>query len=232
MNIIKRKAALGAGLPRYFTGKPCKNGHIDERDAASGRCISCIRELAADSYSRNRSAILDGIRKRRVEDNDYAAKARASARRYYHQNRENVAAYVRESRGTDEYRARRRQAYASSGGKYAELAARWRAMNPVRVKDSGKRFRQNNKGNVNAKNAARQAHIKTATPPWADLEKIRAIYDAAASAGLEVDHIVPLRGRLVCGLHCEANLRAIEPEENRRKTNSFDPMTFAHELPV
>ncbi len=66
-----------------------------------------------------------------------------------------------------------------------------------------------------------------ATPKWADLEKIAAIYDesrrVSCDSGVphEVDHIIPLRGHDVCGLHVETNLRVITAEENRRKNNKW-----------
>lgn len=44
--------------------------------------------------------------------------------------------------------------------------------------------------------------------------------------GWELDHIIPLRGRLVCGLHVTANLRAVPASDNRSKGSRFDPETF------
>ena len=42
--VITRAAARAAGLPRYFTGKPCKHGHVVERYVAEpGSCVECIR---------------------------------------------------------------------------------------------------------------------------------------------------------------------------------------------
>ena len=58
-------------------------------------------------------------------------------------------------------------------------------------------------------------------PAWADKAAIAAIYKAAKDAGKTVDHIVPLSHRLVCGLHCEANLRIVSADENRKKGNTF-----------
>src|SRR5262245_52307232 len=42
-----------------------------------------------------------------------------------------------------------------------------------------------------------------------------------------VDHIVPVRNQLVCGLHVPANLRVIPAEENQRKGNRFQPIVIA-----
>jgi hypothetical protein len=39
--IILRETARFRGLLRYYTGKPCKNGHIAERFTSNGRCIEC-----------------------------------------------------------------------------------------------------------------------------------------------------------------------------------------------
>jgi hypothetical protein len=40
MKIITRKEALAQGLKRYFTGKPCKRGHVAERSTSAG-CYTC-----------------------------------------------------------------------------------------------------------------------------------------------------------------------------------------------
>lgn len=66
-----------------------------------------------------------------------------------------------------------------------------------------------------------------ATPKWADLSAIRAVYRMAAQAerdtGIahEVDHIVPLRGGKVCGLHVHWNLQVLSRAENRKKSNRY-----------
>lgn len=43
MEIIKRKDAIRRGMVRYFTGKQCKHGHIDERYVVDGNCVTCRR---------------------------------------------------------------------------------------------------------------------------------------------------------------------------------------------
>lgn len=44
--IVKRSDAHKAGSKHYFTGKPCKNGHWDQRSVASGICVACNRMYA------------------------------------------------------------------------------------------------------------------------------------------------------------------------------------------
>ncbi|MGE5650939.1 MAG: HNH endonuclease signature motif containing protein [Bacillota bacterium] len=79
-----------------------------------------------------------------------------------------------------------------------------------------------NPGAVNAEQARRRAMQLKATPPWADLGEIRRIYERASVLGLEVDHIIPLRNKIVCGLHVEANLQLLTAEENLKKGNKFE----------
>ena len=45
--IILRKEAKVKGLKRYFTGKPCINGHIAERQTSGGSCFHCRRDKLA-----------------------------------------------------------------------------------------------------------------------------------------------------------------------------------------
>lgn len=44
MNIIERKDAKNAGFYRFFTGRPCKNGHVAYRYTTSGSCSKCISD--------------------------------------------------------------------------------------------------------------------------------------------------------------------------------------------
>lgn len=73
----------------------------------------------------------------------------------------------------------------------------------------------------------RQVRKRHATPAWADLAAIEAIYQEAMRLEVEtgepheVDHIIPLSHPLVCGLHVHWNLRAITKTENRRKSNGL-----------
>lgn len=86
-----------------------------------------------------------------------------------------------------------------------------------------KEWKKANKGRVNATNAAYLKRIKQATPPWADQQAILDVYMEAEYFGLEVDHIVPIRSKLVCGLHTWENLQLLTKLENITKGNRVWP---------
>jgi len=74
----------------------------------------------------------------------------------------------------------------------------------------------------------RRAFLLGATPPWADKTKIESIYERAALLNklnpqikYEVDHIIPLKNELVCGLHTHDNMQILPAAENRAKKNLF-----------
>lgn len=76
---------------------------------------------------------------------------------------------------------------------------------------------------------ARQIRKLKAQPGWASQSEIDLTYENAKLAtrilGIEyhVDHIVPLRSKRVCGLHCTANLQVIPAISNIQKSNRLWP---------
>lgn len=69
----------------------------------------------------------------------------------------------------------------------------------------------------------RRADRARRTPRWADMIAIRQFY-ANCPKGYQVDHIIPLRGKYVSGLHVVENLQYPTPSENRRKHNVYHPI--------
>lgn len=87
-----------------------------------------------------------------------------------------------------------------------------------------------NRHKVNAYNKeAKLRRRKTSVVAWADKQAIAKIYAEAAmrtaQTGVrhEVDHIIPLKHPLVCGLHVPENLRVVTRSENARKSNKYEP---------
>lgn len=64
----------------------------------------------------------------------------------------------------------------------------------------------------------RQVSQAQRTPAWADLNVIREIYRLCPE-GHHVDHVIPLNGKTVSGLHVEYNLQYLTAAENVRKSN-------------
>lgn len=76
-----------------------------------------------------------------------------------------------------------------------------------------------NSGKTQAHRSAKYRSSKLkATPNWADLEKISKFYFNCPE-GYHVDHIVPLQGSLVCGLHVLNNLQYLTALDNLKKHN-------------
>lgn len=109
-----------------------------------------------------------------------------------------------------------------------EYAARRYIENKQAIKDATAKWRKANKAKDAAKTARRKATKLRATPPWANQESVSAFYQIAAKltkqTGVlhEVDHIVPLQGETVCGLHVHWNLQVLTKSENSRKKNKLD----------
>lgn len=160
-------------------------------------------------------------------------KAKAYFREYYQRNIEKKkaaqAALTPEQRKRNA--ARERARYAADPKKHAErnkvTKAAWVLANQERIKRKNAEYYQRNKARQYAHVATRRAHQIKATPPWADLEAIRAVYAEAArrratGEDVHVDHVIPLRNKKVCGLHVANNLRIIPAKENLQKLNKFE----------
>lgn len=106
----------------------------------------------------------------------------------------------------------------------------WAEANPERKRQQDKEFAEKNPGLVRSYKAKRRALLKRATPSWLteeQWEQIRAVYKEAVRLEQEtgirhdVDHIVPLAGKIVTGLHVPWNLRAIPRTQNNRRPRIY-----------
>ena len=176
LHLVSRKTAKEYGLTRYFTGKPCKFGHIAEKYTKCGLCNMC-----ALLYSTERV---------------------------------------------------KRPAYT---GKISSWGKKWRDANKDRCKQLSKKWRENNRGLVNSHIASRRARKLQATPPWYDHDLVVQFYNAAQEltelTGIQfhVDHIIPLCGKNVSGLHVQTNLQILPYYENLSKSNNFSSVSSSNE---
>lgn len=132
---------------------------------------------------------------------------------------------------TKEWQARNPDAFKAWSAENAEKRStynrEWRKGKEGERSADYRRWRQANRASVVARMAARKKVVKQAMPAWADMEAIAKVYAEAARmtalTGIrhEVDHIYPLKGKTVCGLHVETNLQILTRSENARKKNKL-----------
>lgn len=200
MDIISRDEAKRQGLTQYFTGKPCKRGHLSPRNVSSYNCLECWREDARrarqedptifrqqkqQEYQRNKDRILEQQRRYRVDNWDAILERRRTSTKYKEYMNEYFKSYYKDN---DEQKAK--------------LLSRTRRRQL----------------------AKRQATLITSREEQRRIDEmyLKAI-EITKETGIphEVDHIVPIQGETVCGLHCLANLQIITKTENVRKSNKF-----------
>ena len=192
-NLPKTRAeAKAQGAKYYFTGAPCKHGHIAPRKT-KGACVECLQAEWRQAAETRADYFRDYNKREDVKDSKHA---------WYQANRKQVisAAATRPAEQLREYRNA------------------WKAANKTQVRADTK---------------ARRRKHRDATPPWLTRKQkseIRQLYQIAITmtqtTGEQyvVDHIVPLRGESVCGLHVPWNLRVITQDENLKKSNKLvDP---------
>lgn len=91
-----------------------------------------------------------------------------------------------------------------------------------------KKHQQDNKAYWNDKNAKHRADKLQQTPSWANLDKIKGTYELAQyltetyGRAIHVDHIIPLQGKNVSGLHVEDNLQLLFAKDNLQKSNTWE----------
>lgn len=101
--------------------------------------------------------------------------------------------------------------------------ALWRAENKAYAKIYGAKYRALNPGKELAKNRKYALAKRNAVPIWLTKQQINEmtrIYENCP-VGYEVDHIVPLQGKNVKGLHVPWNLQYLTISENRKKSNKY-----------
>lgn len=207
------------------------------KDGLYSACKKCHCARTADWSKRNPEKM-----------NGYAADYRE---KNHEKRRDSAKRHYRKKWGSDEEfrercREKSRHQMLSDPAKYREMQARQRSKHADRNKKLFSDWYLKNKdywknkvksyANVNrvrlrpyncARQRARQASRICATPPWADHDKIAAIYAESAaltmSTGIRhhVDHYYPLRGKLVCGLHVETNLVITTAKLNQEKGNKM-----------
>jgi hypothetical protein len=106
IDIICRKDALAIGRVRYFTGKPCKYGHVAERWCCDRQCADCKQKWRAEnadkSIAQSRRWRAENIQRAREKNNKWYAnntdRARAYGKKWNAENPDKPRLYVNRRR--------------------------------------------------------------------------------------------------------------------------------------
>jgi 5-methylcytosine-specific restriction endonuclease McrA len=191
---------------RYF-GKVCdKHPELSgERRISSRSCVACSREAVHESQRKKRESgdekFLE-MRRRHVRDSYYRDHEKSKEL-----GKNNAVAY--------------RQRHPESMERWNEKLKEQRTQDPDRFKQYDQTKYQRHYAKIVQRVRLRELALQKRTPTWANRDAIDAIYAEAQRTNMTVDHIVPLRGKTVSGLHVEHNLQLLSREENARKGNRF-----------
>jgi hypothetical protein len=205
------------------------------------QCSSCGEVKTLDAFH----PVKKGLDKRRNKCKDCMSKEAAAWReanperkkqldkQYYENNKDKVSAYQKQWKAENPEKARKTWVayYETNKEIIKERSAKWAKENREKDYANKRKYVQNNKPKYAHYQSVRRARKLEATPIWLtslDLHNIETEYKLAAwcsevmGEAYEVDHIVPLQGKQVCGLHVPWNLRVISGKDNKMKGNRID----------
>lgn len=218
MKIVSRKEAQMQGLPKYFTGQVCRRGHISERYTA-GACCECVSERKKELYQERRKEVLAYMKAQGAIYRTANPEKRAeNSRRWKQNNRARLLALDRAKRAANPEVSRARSRAHYSRHRERELLRQ-------------KVWRMANRGVINAFTAKRKADLLQRTPGWLSADDLWLLKETYALARVRtelfgfswhVDHVIPLRGKNVSGLHVPNNVRVIPAMDNLRKGNRVE----------
>jgi hypothetical protein len=198
VKLVSRQEALEQGLTRYFTGKPCKHGHVCERNVSNKSCHECSLIAGRKHDAANRE-------KRCQKNKDWrernSEKVKEKFKQYYQSNLEKE-------------RARTRKKYQDNIEAYKLSNKLWRERNA-----DNERFRTAKRHAAKLQATPLWSDLNAIKQIYKEADRI------SKETGIkhEVDHIVPLQSNLVCGLHVPANLQILTKPENISKGNRHWP---------
>lgn len=198
MNIITRNEAIKKGLSRYFTGKPCKHGHVAERVTLKSTCLEC-KKLEYLTHSERYKA---ANRAWKLANPELSARLDREAHLRIRNDPVRHAAKL----------AKGREYVKANKTKVRALSVAWDIANPQKRTAYAKHHKAMRKRIIGG-----QAISKRYS------REIREIY-FNCPVGHDVDHIVPLRGKTVTGLHVPWNLQYLPTLDNIKKGNKFETL--------
>jgi hypothetical protein len=214
--IIGRAAAKSAGLARYFTGKPCKHGHVAQRQTTNGMCWLCRKQPSKEYMA---AWLARNPERRAAHTKKYWDAHKAEYKLYYERN-------------FDRIHARNRAWRKANSEAYAKSVADWHKAHPEAVKRIQRHWVVSNPGKVAANDRAQRARRLNAEGKHTAAEILalmakqngRCAYCSTDIAkNYHADHIVPL---VSGGSNWISNIQLTCPTCNMQK-NRTDPLVFA-----
>jgi phage terminase large subunit-like protein len=195
-----------------------------EYDGLQGTCKDCERE-----YREAHKETINARRKAyRIENKDKIA---AQNKDYYDRERESLAEYdrLRYKDNRERHLSRAKDYYDTHKAARSRYGKAYYIEHKDIIADKVSLRRTSNLSAYNAYQGKRRADKRQATPAWYEEREVTALYAEATAITKatgevhHVDHIVPLQSKLVCGLHCLANLQVLLGRDNCSKSNSYWP---------
>lgn len=146
---------------------------------------------------------------------------------YYQKNREERIKKQREWQAANGERVKEINKRSRQSPRHREWEENYRKENADLIKEIRQRYYQKNKYKFYHWAALRRKQIRKQTPQWANLEAIKHVYktrqeiEAKTGTPHHVDHIIPLRGDYISGLHVADNLQVIPATKNLQKGNKW-----------
>lgn len=240
MKVISKQDAKLAGLTRFFVGRPCTNGHLCERFTSNGSWVECSKQ---STYKNRTFKTLTSIDFSSIPTEKIT---RSYAREFgiagYFTGKACKSGHIswRITSSSACYECNRNIVHnykTNNKSRLNRLSREYNARNPEIRKLAEENLRRKSPGYYTNAAMKRKAAKLKRTPIWADQDLIRKIYDErsklSSETGIEyaVDHIIPLRGKLVSGLHVHNNLQILSRKSNSEKWANFDPTSHVEPLP-
>lgn len=163
--LLSKSEAVGENLNKFFTGTPCKKGHINYRYVSGGQCVGCHNEREVP-----------------LKHSQYTAAWR-------NRNREKIKQYA---------------------GEYQQ-----------RLEVKASKARRQKARHVNKLKSEYKWDVELHDFVMEEAYRLSQLRTIVTGVKHNVDHIVPLNGKLVCGLHVWNNIRVITYLENILKSNKI-----------
>jgi hypothetical protein len=215
------KCKVEKGMAGFYKDKTRPDGLFPH-------CKSCQSANCKAYQKQNKEKISEQTREYRKKNKEAIALSKKIS---YEKDREAIINRVRayEEKNKELVAARKKIYYEQNKEADAARGKAYRASNKKKAAERARKWTQENREKVNARNSRHRAARLNATPAWANASEIVDLYEAAHAFRLytgqeyHVDHIVPLQGKTVCGLHVPANLQVLLATENASKKNRYWP---------